>query len=451
MSNNDICKKLVFFPQFGATCWFNALLMATLYSQQSRELLLSASKSWDTRIKIYKIFKHLLHHKYMRSKNPQKDFKFFVDIKPENILRMLYRYDKNSFMLNKFDRGFNAGIYIGKFYKMLNVNCIMLTRFNDHILYDTLNHIKSVNFKKNGIVRTITESKTSQYIATKLKEVPDVLVVRCIENDVGSRLPDNRLMNTDNIRNVMSMDNVIVYNNCTYELDSIILNNWNYESKSSHAISGVTCNGNRYVYNGWTVNTVDPAMKNVSTNLNSLPCELMKFDWNVKQDVQFCLNQKQCKLDLIYKTIPKDMCFSFNKGDRLLIYIKKDPLTTKLHIPSKTPDYRSLNEKDCPNGKIRDPVTKRCINIINRKKKISVPVSTRQECKDGQVRDPVTKRCVSFKTAMKRNLINQQPKLISPKKKIPVPGLPDCKDGKVRDPVTKRCVSLKTAKLRKLV
>jgi hypothetical protein len=389
----------------------------------------------------------------MRSKNPQKDFKFFEDIKPENILRMLYKYDNKSFMLNKFNRGFNSSVYLTKFYKMLNVNCIMLAKFDDHILYDTLNHIESASFKKNGIVRITTEGKSSQYIATKLEEVPDVLVVRCLEKNIESQLLHRRLTDADNIRNVMSLDDVIVYNNCTYELDSVILSNWNYEHKSSHAISGVTCNGNRYVYNGWTVNTVDPAMQNVSTNLNSLPCELMRFDWNVKKNVQFCLNQKQCKLDLIYKTIPDDMCFSFNKGGRLLIYIKKDPLMTKLHIPSKTPDYRSLNEKDCPNGKVRDPVTKRCVNILSPKKKIPVLKGfVKPDCKDGKVRDPVTKRCISLKTAMKRNLINQ-PKLISPKKKVPVPApvKPNCKDGKVRDPVTKRCISLKTAKRRKLV
>ena len=77
---SDNCKRLVYWGQFGPTCWFNSLLMTIFYSQLSRELILKASKSWDSRIKIYKIFRHILKYKYIKSNNPEKDIKFFEDI-----------------------------------------------------------------------------------------------------------------------------------------------------------------------------------------------------------------------------------------------------------------------------------------------------------------------------------------------------------------------------------
>jgi hypothetical protein len=198
-------------------------------------------------------------------------------------------------------------------------------------------------------------------------------------------------------------------------------------------------------------------MANQASTSSKLPCELMKFDWNVKRDLPFCLNSKRCKLDFVYDLAPPpSLCFSFHKGNRLLVYIKKDSKRPIPYMPSRTPDFVSFS-KECPPGKVRDPVTKRCVTLktaAQRKYKVPLPKAPSpkglqyNECKDGKIRDPVTKRCISLQTAMKRNLI-KQPKQIIPKKIIQVKT--DCKDGKIRDPVTKRCVSQKTAMKRNLI
>ena len=39
------CEKVISIKQYGPTCWFNALLMAILYSDNSRKLLLEKSKN----------------------------------------------------------------------------------------------------------------------------------------------------------------------------------------------------------------------------------------------------------------------------------------------------------------------------------------------------------------------------------------------------------------------
>jgi hypothetical protein len=55
-------------------------------------------------------------------------------------------------------------------------------------------------------------------------------------------------------------------------------------------------------------------------NVNFIPCSLIKHDWEINnKDDCFCLNPIQCKLD---KINIKDLCFSFGKGYRTLIFVK---------------------------------------------------------------------------------------------------------------------------------
>ena len=42
----DSCKDISVIPQFGGTCWFNAILMITLYSQNMRKILIKEAKKW---------------------------------------------------------------------------------------------------------------------------------------------------------------------------------------------------------------------------------------------------------------------------------------------------------------------------------------------------------------------------------------------------------------------
>lgn len=423
-ANNDFCKRLVYWSQYGPTCWFNALLMATLYSQRSRSVVLRSIDTLDDKIKIYKIFKHILKYKYVKSKKPEKDIKFFADIKPEKILKMLNNYKSKKFMF-KYDKvhGFNADLYIKRFYKLLNVDCMMLLRMRNRVIYDPANHVESFQ-RTNQVLKANYTMKTKLYMQNQLSRTPDVLIVRTMDNLDDSSF--NNYVATNPINRIFLKSNrdSIRYNNAEYELDAVILNNWN-EVKNNHSICGITCNGERYVYNGWTIKTSDAAMQK-SVN-RKLPCELMKFNWNIKENVPFCLNNKLCKLDIVYgDDPPKDLCFSFNKGWRTLIYVKKS-IGISDNLYSKTPDYKSMS--------------------TSKRKQIE-----KKECADGKIRDPVTKRCIGMKTAIKRNLINtkdnQTIKPISPKAVV----LKPCKNpDKIRDGRTGRCVTMKTAKKRGLI
>ena len=151
-----------------------------------------------------------------------------------------------------------------------------------------------------------------------------------------------------------------------------------------------------------------------------IPCELMKFSWDVKKNKEFCLNPKKCILDIMNVN---DLCFSFNKGDsREVIYVKKIK-DNKLNIK---------NDKKCPDGKVINPLTNRCIKIktINKlpEKTLSKPEKI---CPDGKVINPLTNRCIKIKTI---NKLAEKP--LSKPEKI-------CPEGKIINPKTGRCIKIK--------
>ena len=89
--NVNFCDKVTTIPQFGGTCWFNAILMATLYSQGSRAILLKLSENWDKKNKFLMIIKTILLKNYI---NNEKTKKYLSKLKPEAILfKMISLYN----------------------------------------------------------------------------------------------------------------------------------------------------------------------------------------------------------------------------------------------------------------------------------------------------------------------------------------------------------------------
>ena len=62
MENN--CENLKVIPQFLGTCWFNAFLMSTLYSQNARKIMIKVSKKWDIKNKFLNNLKYILKKNY---------------------------------------------------------------------------------------------------------------------------------------------------------------------------------------------------------------------------------------------------------------------------------------------------------------------------------------------------------------------------------------------------
>jgi hypothetical protein len=465
------CDRVIFWPQYGPTCWFNALLIAVFYSQHSRNMLYKKSAEWDKSIEFYRILRFVLKHKYLKSKNPEKDFKFFDVMRPENVLAMIHKMNPKYATENMGTHGGWSSDIITKVYKLLQIECLMLDIQGHKMYYSKHNHMVFKKQTSESKFKSFEKVKSPEYIKNKLNRLkhPSVLILNVDDANRRSPMFYNRnkhyeIPATEQNKNILKLNDTITYNGEEYVLDSVITTNWNIghpdktkkgEFIQGHQIAGITCDNNRYVYNGWTRYTLDPAMKNANGNGIGngawKPCEFMKFKWDVKMEKEFCLNRIECKLPKpTNKDIESRLCFSFHKGIRSLIYIKKQHVSRDLQgMIANIPDYQSFANyksttyKPCPINNIRNPVTSRCIKEETAVKKnlIKPRKPEKKECPPGKVRNPSTGRCIKDKNLNQKTVQNNSKKsILSKKKPTQNKTKKECPPGKVRNPSTGRCI-----------
>lgn len=392
MNNN--CENVISISQFGPTCWFNSILMALLYSDQSRKLLLKKSKKWNKNIEVLNTINYILHNKYLRTDKIYKDYEYFDKIRPEYILNELYKYNNKKFIIDpKFNKhGYKSALYIRKIYKLLGVKVLYLdlNTYTNNLYYSLYNNIKVVSIEKT--ISFEIKKKSYSTIIKNFKN-PDVIIIS-LDNNLSENLyPEWYNINNPNVFNkyknnlndLKKLNNEHIFNNNIYEQDSILLTNYN-KNLGGHSISGITCKGDRYVYNGWTRTTIDPNMK-FKNNINSektisIPCQLMKFNWELKKNKEFCLNPSKCILD---EMNVRDLCFSFDKGSREVIYVKKNKLN-------------ETNIKNiCNKEYVINPLSNRCIKKENINKIPNIPLTKPEKiCPEGKIINPKTGRCIKI-------------------------------------------------------
>lgn len=343
------CINLAVIPQFGGTCWFNAILMISLYSQETRKVLIKSSKTWDTNNKFLMILKAVAIKYY---NNPDKVQKLFNKIKPELILFKMIKTYNDYELLNAYKSFLKKNIsnlawvdtYITKFFRYINLKCMDITYINGTYL---INFDKIISMRNdNGNIKlvinphTFINDKLIKETKKELLEIPDILII--FHNDVHNFITrafsyyysiltkeEQAIFNPSfkkykfKVENINTYDDIIYLNGHKYKLDATTLANFNI-GNTNHAIAGITCNGNRYVYNGWSKQSTDPAFQNQAVD-NVNPCSLMQYNWNLNIDNEFCLNPATCQLDFLkQKDYINDLCFSFAKGSRTLIYVRVD-------------------------------------------------------------------------------------------------------------------------------
>jgi hypothetical protein len=379
-----------------------ATFVAMFYSQRSRKLLLEASKSWNVkkgrlpifwnnRKKLFTLLKHVLDDKYLKTENREgkdyKNYKRFSDNTFGKILTLLNRIDKKSFpyIPNYITGGFELEYYIGKLYKLLNIDYILYdyNPGDDVLFYSYLNeNLNKASYRivKKNIVVDVDGDRNFTYVEEDIIQPPILMVIVRDEEDIGntsfySLLFPNNIINEEATKNSLkSMKEQIFFKGVEYNLDAVLLANWNIGI--GHAIAGITCKKKKYIYNGWTRTSMDPSMINQLIT-RKIPCELMKYDWNIKNDGDFCLNTAKCIPDFLQHPLKdNDICFNFSKGARLLIYVRKDAnyntSADSYSIP-RSPIKKTTNSKspktpkECPEGKVLNPKTGRF--ILDRKSK----------------------------------------------------------------------------------
>jgi hypothetical protein len=351
INNSKFCKKVITIPQYEPTCWFNVILMAILYSQYSRKLLLDDEILAKKNTKIAKIIKHILKYQYVSNKYAELYFNLMT---PGKILR--YFHLDYEFRDNITNNGWFPEFFLPLFIeKACYKSYLNLDLLHNNIYIEFKKIIKIINTFVNGkfdgaIITTkdASYSDLETHIDKKLYEPnPDYIFLNVghetSKSAYSSVLNKSSIyfhmypkinLNNHNIKTkgLYETEEIIYYNNDTYILDSCIIGNYN-DLSVAHAIVGISCKNNKYVYNGWIRSTKDPAMlfnKNNDYEKDDklLPCELMKFDWNANdKDKKFCLNPNLCKLDIIKSQNDSNennkLCFSFGIENRTLIYVKQ--------------------------------------------------------------------------------------------------------------------------------
>ncbi len=386
---SDICKNLSVIPQYGGTCWFNAILMSLLYSDSSHKRLLKASKNWDNSNSFLMIFKSILHKVYT---DPETIKEYYLKMNPETILfELIKNYDRDNIksyfkVVAKEHQSFGFfPIYIIDLLKYLGVSYLDIiytteNDINDYIsdeeeefegggnsdvyignaykyFYNFDDRTKEKDVLYNININKVNEAdieKEKKEINDKIDSNPDYLILMHKSlyktyqniNKLASSIKNNNeelyqtLNISDHIKNddIKNYNDKIEFNGYIYKLDSCMINNFrntNVKNKmiapqpeDQHAIAGITCNKNKYVYNGWIRKSLDPARRigtkpeiTFDSSIKSYPCSLIKFDWDLKNSKEFCLNKRECKLDTEGIT-GEDLCFDFTKGARILVYVK---------------------------------------------------------------------------------------------------------------------------------
>ena len=347
----DFCNKIAVIPQFSGTCWFNAILMALFYSKGARRIMIKHSKKWNKKDKFFKILRIILKKNYKIDEIPFIQ-NYFNTMKPEIILfKFFKKYDKKKeeqfknriIKQDLFNIGFKFD-YIHKILKYLDINFLDIIHFKDGDKYKSIldfneyvdmiiENNKSI-IQKFDIKQFLYTKNKDKIIQEKINKIPDILLVfhEDLNDDVDyfkkiyNVIPNNKIITADNYGiDTSSLNNypdIIEFNGYKYKLDSCSLRNYNADKLGGHAIVGITCENSRYVYNGWTLQSIDPVMNNKVNIINKIPipCSLMKFDWNLHKNDKFCLTAN-CFIDNKIDS-NKKICFSFNKADRVLIYVK---------------------------------------------------------------------------------------------------------------------------------
>ena len=381
--------------------WFNCFLTMIFKSSYSKNLLYSIKLFTDYNDELTLFFNNILkNNKIIKNYKINKIINLFDLIKDKN---KLFKYINH--------HGYPINNFLPFFFKKFEIDYLMLDYYKKKF-YIGFSENYYYQIDDNNVIHTKFRlpnnndiDEYSEYLNDEVINnsdfVPFYIVIN-IHNDSNNYIDNfndnyNEKLKFDyykpNIKGINSFKDIIIYNGYKYKLDSISLNNSpNYDKINNidNSIIGINCNDNKYVYNGVIGADKDPNRK--------LPCKLINYNWNIKNKSYFYIDNEKCKINRTNKSNNDTNNFSFNNGFRILIYVllideykyesnrfdyfsksnlsyqsissdhKKDialsPIIFKDDIKDdikKSSSSSSKLKKLCPNDKIYNSKTKRCV------------------------------------------------------------------------------------------
>jgi hypothetical protein len=400
----------------------------------------------------------------MLSYQTQQKSKITKVPKPEYILRALENFNKSLFKFKdnteqytpNYKKGGNVLFGVKSYFeymykkKFTILQGIAIKNESKHRTFRLAYDANINEWCSNPIKNTGGRAKKSNYFTKNIEnDRPEIICVNITPSSHGRVFNDEMyIQNTVfDVRNKFcSIDGV------TYVQDSIIISNHNKTMSNGHAIAGITCGNKRYVYNGWTAMSTDPAMQWERVH-HTTPCDLFPMDWLEYQD-DFCISRSQCDLPKVLDGKPLDLCFNSKKGFVFHLLYRKDiydRAIAKLTVAQKQVENAGKIQKNtpCKQKQGRDSVTHYCkkvkddVKTLDKKKNIVAPVNKGKykPCKPHQFRDPITHRCKNIKKDLKPHTKDEKSK--NEKKSAIAPSIESkfkpCKPHQRRDPQTNRC------------
>lgn len=321
------CSGVVTFPQEGAICWFSALFTSLFFSQYSRVVirahamrLMSDQGGRAIASAILEIIRgyegNRVSPRVLESMRPRQ---FLHDLR-------IARPDYFSSMQDGSDEALYSP-YQHAMLAFLRVPHLSLGIVNGKFVYSGFNVDVPLDW---ALWPAAMKTLPSRGVFVDTRH-PEILLVH--KDPTENYIQTLWSTPTPAIGAVEGYDptrhaKIIKYNGRRYVLDSCIIGAELRTSSCSlgHAIAGVTCNGDRYVYNGWTARTADPAMKGHAA-IRDVPCALGKQDW--AEDAFFRINMQACSFN---RATPTGKELLFNAVDRSSVtYIRYDLVQKTMH------------------------------------------------------------------------------------------------------------------------
>jgi len=360
------CSRVLTLDQVNApTCWFNALMMVLFFSQNTRIAIASSlpyiSEKWKFPI-VVKISKLLEGYnktrasKYLYERLQPKEFLETLREHYPQQFPMLTRGDK--FKKNDYDDYDGDSLeYMHRMLQFLEIQHLILSRPSmksgktgwSHYNYDLFgNKLWGDDPSQKQFNPRHDLSSYPKFVDTK----HPMILTMVIENEYDKLMTERagtkwKRYPTHPVEGMYSDSHapIIKYNGMKYYLDSMILSSHNSKACNvAHAIAGVTCNGDRFLYNGWSNKTVDKGLQRPD-KLGKEACPLEPTEW--AHTTNLCIS-KTCGFDkFVSKIETKEVCFSTMRNVSL-IYVREDYVGSR--IPSIPVAMDRMKQKQTEEG-----------------------------------------------------------------------------------------------------
>ena len=424
-------------PPGNPYCWFTALLAVLFYSDETSAFFkriipgLRKKTTSKKKLEIYDLIDELLSAKYI--KNLQDFKKFYTTLNPKNLLKQLHARDKKHFYFDpnrKGAKGYRSEEYLLMFFQFLGVH--------DKVLFLNKGEDKEGKIKyffgvpnaydfKSKIIRGENVPYALERDKLKHPERFTMTLFRNLDFNkfevilVTTGLPFHPSLEVPCVveKDKLKFDSEQV----VFKADAVLLSNFNRDTcGKGHKIAGVTCNGKRYLYNGWTINDkvklqVDQIYKDQFFHKLSTSCNLFEFDW-IKQKLNFCFDMSKCLITQPDKTPQKEICYNIKKEKTTTVYVRvrQGKKVTKKGSPNvKLKDL--LKKPDCPPGKTRNPKTGRCVKVQEKKVKVkgSPDIKLKDLLKKQKPEEKLSKQQLTFISAFNPDVHDEIKKCLTQK------------------------------------